>query len=197
MDKIFIFRANRNRVPILLLPLLCFLMSCGFHPIYGARDNDTPVAAELNQVAIDGIPNHEGQTLRNELIDRMYGKGRPQNPKYHLEVTLKMAEEGIGLLPNAVTSLTEITITATYTLRDANGKPVMSATAHTVANYDQLQQQYGTVAAREGAIERSLNEIADQVVNRVSLYFSEGNTVTPGPVAVPEQIPGLTPVQTQ
>jgi LPS-assembly lipoprotein len=123
----------------------------------------------------------------------MYGKGRPQQPKYRLEVTLRTYEEGIGLLPNAVNSLTELTITATYNLKDAQGKVLMSATAHTVANYDQLQQQYGTLAAQQGAYERSLNELADQIVNRVSLYFSEGNTITPAAPVTPVTIPGLTP----
>ena len=177
----------------LLLPVLCLLASCGFHPIYGARDDSTPVAAELNQVAIDGIPDRYGQMLRNGLIDRMYGKGRPSQPKYHLEVVLRTNEEGIGLLPNAVTSLTELTLNATYSLKDEHGKSVMTAVAHTVANYDQLQEQYATLAAQEGAYERSINEIAEQIVNRVSLYFSEGNTVAPAPPpVVPVQIPGLT-----
>jgi LPS-assembly lipoprotein len=177
----------------LLFSVFC-LLSCGFHPIYGSRDDNTPVAAELNQVAIDGIPEQYGQMLRNGLIDRMYGKGRPQQPKYHLSVGLKSTEGGIGLLPNATTSLTELTLNATYSLKDAQGKVLMSAIAHTVANYDTLQQQYATLAAQQGAYERSINEIADQIVNRVSLYFSEGNTITPPPPpTVPLQIPGLTP----
>jgi LPS-assembly lipoprotein len=178
----------------LLTSVFCLLTSgCGFHPIYGSHDDNTPVAAELNEVAIDGIPDQHGQMLRNGLIDRMYAKGRPQQPKYHLDVSLRANEEGIGLLENAVTSLSELTITATYSLKDTQGKVIMTATAHTVANYDQLQQQYGTLAAREGAYQRSLNEIADQIVNRVSLYFSEGNTITPAAPVTPVPIPGLTP----
>ena len=178
---------------ILCLASTLFLLSCGFHPVYGSRDADTPVAAKLNQVAINGIPDRQGQTLRNELIDRMYGKGRPQNPKYHLAVSLRSSEEGIGLLPNAITTLTELTLTADYSLTDETGKEVMRATARAVANYNQLQEEYGTLAAREGAYQRSLNEIADQIVNRVSLYFSEGNTITPELPSKEVPIPGLIP----
>ena len=178
-----------------LISVICFLTSgCGFHPIYGSHDDNPAVAAQLNDVAIEGIPDQHGQMLRNGLIDRMYGKGRPSQPKYHLSVGLKTTEEGIGLLPNATTSLTELTLIATYTLSDASGKALMNASAHTVANYDSLQEQYATLAAQQGAYERSVNEIADQIVNRVSLYFSEGNTVKPPPPStVPVQIPGLTP----
>ena len=183
---------------VLCLASVFFLLAgCGFHPVYGSRDQDTPVAAKLNQVAIDSIPDRQGQTLRNELIDRMYGKGRPHDPKYHLTVTLRSTEEGIGLLPNAITTLTELTITADYVLTDETNKEVMRATARTVANYNQLQEEYGTLAAREGAYERSLNEIADQIVNRVSLYFSEGNTITPALPSTPIPIPGLIPTTPQ
>jgi LPS-assembly lipoprotein len=178
---------------ILCLTSVVFLFACGFHPIYGTEDVDKSVVATLNQVAIDGIPDHEGQMLRNELIDRMYGKGRPKNPKYHLVVSLRETEEGIGLLPNAITTLTELTVTADYSLNDESGKQVMKATARTVANYNQLQEQYGTLAAREGAYQRSLTEIADQIVNRVSLYFSEGNTIVPAAPSTPIPIPGLIP----
>lgn len=180
-----------------LLVWALVLASCGFHPMYGARDAGTPVAAALNNVAIDGIPNREGQTLRNELIDRMYGKGRPKNPKYHLHVTLQSTEEGIGLLPNAITTLTELTLTADYALTDESGNNVMEGTARTVANYNQLEEQYGTLAAREGAFQRSLNEIADQIVNRVSLYFSEGNKILPPAKEKAVPVPGLIPIQPQ
>jgi LPS-assembly lipoprotein len=179
---------------ILCLASALFLFACGFHPIYGTEDVDKSVVATLNQVAVDGIPDHEGQMLRNELIDRMYGKGRPKNPKYHLVVSLRETEEGIGLLPNAITTLTELTVTADYSLNDESGKQIMKATARTVANYNQLQEQYGTLAAREGAYQRSLTEIADQIVNRVSLYFSEGNTIVPATPSTPIPIPGLIPI---
>jgi LPS-assembly lipoprotein len=179
---------------ILCLASALFLFACGFHPIYGTEDVDKSVVATLNQVAVDGIPDHEGQMLRNELIDRMYGKGRPKNPKYHLVVSLRETEEGIGLLPNAITTLTELTVTADYSLNDESGKQIMKATARTVANYNQLQEQYGTLAAREGAYQRSLTEIADQIVNRVSLYFSEGNTIVPATPSTPIPSPGLIPI---
>src|ERR1700742_1233580 len=107
---------------LVYLLALCMLVSCDFHPIYGSHGENTPVAVALNQVAIDNIPDRQGQTLRNELIDRMYGKGRPHDPKYHLTISLRETEEGIGLLPNATTTLTELTIYADYSLTDEKGK---------------------------------------------------------------------------
>ena len=150
-----------GKIFCLLVSAFCLpLAACGFHPVYGSRDDSTPVAAELNNVAIDNIADRYGQMLRNELIDRMYGKGRPPNPKFHLEVRLRETEEGIGLLPNATTSLTELNLYADYSLKDATGKEVVKATAHAVATFNQLQQEYGTLAADEGAHQRTIDEIA-------------------------------------
>ena len=95
---------------LLLLPYL-LLTGCGFHPIYGSRDESTRRCSRNSiRSPSRAFPDRQGQTLRNELIDRMYGKGRPHNPKYHLAVTLRSTEEGIGLLPNAITTLTELTV---------------------------------------------------------------------------------------
>jgi len=179
---------TKLRKSALLVPLVCLFFSltgCGFHPIYGARDDNKPVTAELNDVGIDSIPNRNGQMLRNDLIDRMYHDGRPQNPKYELAITLRETEEGIGLLPNATSSLTELNLYADYVLKDRSGKEVVRATAHAVATFNQLQQEYGTLAASENAYQRCIDQVSDQILDRVSLYFSEGNIIKPP--AVPKE----------
>lgn len=158
--------------PALLL-LAAPLFGCGFEPIYGSHVNNANVTAELNDVAIGNIPDRHGQILRNDLIDRMYGHGRPRSAKYKLEVNLRATEEGLGLLPNSITTLTELNLYADYTLSASGGEELMKGTAHTLANYDQPSAQYSTLAARENAYQRCLNEVGEQIVNRVSLYFSE------------------------
>jgi LPS-assembly lipoprotein len=158
--------------------LIFLLAGCGFHPVYGSHDNgDKPeVAAQMNNVAIDNIADRHGQILRNNLIDRMYGQGRPQNPQYHLSVNIKATEEGLGILENAVSTLTELTLTATYTLTDANGKELMKGTAHSVSSFNQISAQYSTMAAEQDAYQRTIDEVSEQIVNRLGLYFSEGPT---------------------
>ncbi len=89
--------------------------------------------------------DRNGQRLRNNLIDRMYHDGRPQNPKYELAITLRETEEGIGLFAERhLVSLTELNLYADYILKDPSGKEVVHATAHAVATFNQLQQEYGT-----------------------------------------------------
>jgi hypothetical protein len=52
------------------------------------------------------------------------------------------------------------------------------ATAHAVATYNQLQQEYGTLAASENAYQRCIDEVSEQILDRVSLYFSEGTAIS-------------------
>lgn len=188
-------RAKAGKTFRLLTYVICLLTSgCGFHSMYGARDDNTPAAEQLSDIEIENIGDRNGQMLRNDLIDRMYSKGRPQSPDYHLSVALRSYEEGIGLLPNATTSLTELNLYADYSLKDINGKEVVKATAHATATYNQLQAAYGAYAADQNAYQSCITEISNQIVNRVSLYFSEGTSVKPPTAApMPVPIPGITP----
>jgi LPS-assembly lipoprotein len=156
-----------------LLSVLCLLTACGFHPIYATRDSNTPVAQQLNQIAIDNIPERQGQILRNKLIDKMYGKGRPTQPLYKLSVKLRVSEEELGIQANATSTRTFVNMYGDYTLTDNQGRDVLKGTSHSVTNFNRLADQYGSLAARQSAIERTLNEISEQMVNRLSLYFSE------------------------
>ena len=60
-----------------------------------------------------------------------------------------------------------------YSLVDSAGKVLLNGSAHSVASFDKLDQMYGTVAARQDACQRTLHEISEQIVNRLSVYFSE------------------------
>ncbi len=168
--KMRVFRA------CFLLTVVCLVLSaCGFHPIYGSHgaDDGSPVAADLNSIAIDNIPDRNGQMLRNDLIDRMYGKDRSGQPLYTLHVKLHNSVEDLGILANATSTRELLNMYGDYTLVDAQGKTVLSGTAHSVASYDRLDQMYGTIAAQQDANERTIHEVSEQIVNRISLYFSE------------------------
>ncbi len=159
--------------PFCLLAVCVFLTGCGFHSVYGARDDQDPVAVELNAISIDTIPERNGQILRNALIDRIYGKNRPALPLYHLKIEIHANEEVLGLLANATATRSMLNLSVDYTLTDQAGKKILTGMAHSVASYNRLDQMYGTVAARESAYDHTLHEASEQIVNRLSLYFSE------------------------
>ena len=165
----------KNSRSLLLLSVILLLSGCGFRPIYGSHgaESGSPVAQELNNVAIDNIPDRNGQILRNDLIDRMYGKNRPHKPLYTLRMSIQSSEEDSGILSNATATRSLLNVYSNYSLVDTKGKEILKGSAHSVAGFDKLDQIYGTVAARQDAYERTLHEISEQIVNRLSLYFSE------------------------
>jgi len=168
------------RNPIFLLTTLLLLTACGFSPIYGSHDAaSVPVAKALGNVAIESIADHNGQFLRNKLIDRMYEKGRPEKPQARLHVVLSTSEVAIGVQKDATTTRSQIRITAAYELSDLDGNELHKGRAYSVASYNKLAAQYGTVASQRNAYERALGEISEQIVNNLSLYYAEKATTTP------------------
>ena len=55
----------------LLIPALCLLTACGFHPVYGSHDSSGSPVAEQAGARLPSIIflNGKGKLLRNELID--------------------------------------------------------------------------------------------------------------------------------
>jgi LPS-assembly lipoprotein len=169
-------RRQKTGKKYLLVPVMCLLLSaCGFRPIYGSRGDEggSPVVLDLNNVAIDNISDRNGQMLRNDLIDRLYGKNRPEKPLYMLKVRIHSSEEDLGILANATATRSLLNMYGDYSLQNAKGKELLKGSAHSVASFDKLDQMYGTMAARQDANRRTIHEIGEQIVNRLSLYFSE------------------------
>ncbi len=169
-------RSKKTALSALALVGCLALEGCGFKPIYGTpsgSEHDSPVAMDLNNIAIDNIPDRNGQILRNFLIDRMVRANRPEKPLYTLKVAIATSEEDLGILANSTATRSLLNMYGHYTLVDSKGKTVVGGTAHSVASFNKLDQMYGTVAARENAYERTLHEVSEQIVNRLSLFFSE------------------------
>ena len=162
------------------------LTACGFEPVYGTHTAARPTIDSLNQVAIDNIPDRKGQMLRNDLIDRMYSKGRPAKPLYHLTVKLNGTLQDLGIQANATSTRSLLDLTATYTLSATNGKDLLSGTAHSISSFNKLSDQYGSLIADESAYERTIKEVSEQIVNRISLFLAEpSQAVTPTTVSPP------------
>lgn len=160
------------------LIILVLLTSCGFHSIYGTEEserglNNLSVAQQLNHITIENIPDRSGQMLRNDLIDSLYGKGRPTNPLYKLTIGVHSTEEDLGIQANSTSTRSLLNMYADYSLTGPNQKSLVKGRAHSVASFNKLSQQYGTQSARDDAIERTINEVSNQIVNRLSLYFRE------------------------
>lgn len=168
-------RRFQRKASFFLVSSLCLLLAgCGFTPIYGAHGNtNEPVSRALSRVAIASIPDRQGQLLRNHLIDRMYFSGRPARPEATLNVALRSTETDLGIQKDATASRRQLNVWTDYTLSDMGGKQLLKGRAHSVVSFSKLDAQYGTLSAEQNATERALNEVGEQIVNRLSLYYAE------------------------
>jgi LPS-assembly lipoprotein len=163
------------------------LVGCGFSPIYGDKGADRPAVAQaLNNIYVENIPDEQGQSLRNKLIDRLYFKGRPKNPMANLSVTLKTRETSLGLQKDATTTRSQLTMTASYTLTSTiTQKALFSGVATSTASYSKLDAQYGTLSTQRDSYKRAMIDISEQIINGISLYYAEKEHAQPSVRRVP------------
>ena len=159
---------------LLLLPLL--LTSC-YRPIYGERPfgaDATQQENRLNRIFIKNIPDESGQKLRNFLIDRMYGSGRPDKTDATLTIGLTTSEEDLGLQKDATTLRKKVSYKATYLLTDnTTQKSLRSGSVRTFVSYDKIDAQYGVLVSREASLERAMRELSDLIVGQLLVYYGQ------------------------
>lgn len=169
-------RRTRRAARALVLALgLGLLSACGFQPVYGTRSLDTGVApgVALTNVAVDPIPDREGQVLRNKLIDRMYVEGRPADPAYRLSIRLTAQEEDLGIRQDATATRARLRLVASYELIDTKtGQPVYRSFSRSIVSYNLLEAQYATLVSEQDAYERALTEVAEDIRTRIALFFA-------------------------
>jgi LPS-assembly lipoprotein len=166
---------------------LCLLVAaCGFEPMYGDR-NSAATAVNYSSVEIDNIPERSGQYLRNQLIDRLYLDGRPAETVYALRVApLKTVTTSMGIRKDATsTRAMAETGTTMQLVEKATGKVLLQRDLRATGGYNLLDNQFATIVSRQSVSEHMLEEIADDIVTELGLYFHRaGNNPGEMPVSI-------------
>ena len=155
----------RNLAPLVLLGCLS---ACGLQPIYsgGAQGQ---VAQGLAAVEVPAIEGQAGWLVRNALNDRLGQAGVTAAPRYRLDVVLDDSLEGLGLLTDDTIGRERRTLRARYQLVDlASGTVIIDATAGSDAGIDVVTSEYATIAAEQTALENLSQEVASQIVTRLT-----------------------------
>lgn len=168
-----------GRLALLVALALPALAACGFKPVYGTMESAadgsaaSAASAQLATVAIDPIPERNGQVLRNLLIDRMYREGRPGNPAWRLRTTLAVGKEDLGIQRDATATRKRLRLIANFELIDTKTNQVVYRSfSRSIVSFNVLQEQYGTLVAEQDAYDRGLNELAEDIRTRLALYFA-------------------------
>lgn len=163
-------------IKILLALSSLILASCGFSPMYGASSSTKDVSTKegFNQIAISIIPDREGQFLRNALIDRLYYKGEPVNPKYQLSIAkIDESVSNFDLTLESAATRRQLKLTSSMSLvnKETNevvlSRPLLAITSHNI-----LDSEFSTIVTEQSAREAALNDLARQVERQLALYFS-------------------------
>ena len=156
---------------ILLMCLTC--TACGFHPVYGVNKYQA-VGVEQFMAATDiaNIPDREGQILRNHLIDRFH-RGGTQDARYRMEISpIRESIRDLDITVTSDSTRAQLRLSATMVLRDLpSGDVLLNQPLNSIVSYNILASEFSTRISENNARENGLNDMADKIESRVSLYF--------------------------
>lgn len=164
------------------------LSACGLSPVYGKYANtnmDPSVKSSIDSVYVDTIPNREGQKLRNLLIDRLVlsGKNAKAGANYKLQISA-ISENiyDIGIAKDDTATRSQIRLSVSMSLVDTRidgGKPLLNRSLWAVTSFNQLASQYTTLVTEDDARTQAIQQLSDQIVTQLELYFANPTAFEP------------------
>ena len=158
---------------VLVAAVLAMLPACGLRPVY-AGGAQGAVAQGLAAIEVPPIEGREGWLVRNALNDRLGQAGITAAPRYRLDVVLDDSLQGLGLLTDDTIGRERRTLRARYQLVDmASDTVLVDATAGSDAGIDVVSSEYATIAAEQTALENLARQVADRIVQRLTMTLQD------------------------
>jgi LPS-assembly lipoprotein len=157
----------------LSLLALSFLAGCGFTPLYGGGGDDS-VAAQLEQIRVQNIPERQGQVLHDTLQDDLQRDGAPVTQLYTLSVSYNVDQQSIGIQQDTSSTRTRFVVTADWALAPIGqpDSPLVKGKASTEDAENTIDNQYFASELEGDTINQQLaDEIAAQITSQVAVYF--------------------------
>lgn len=182
---------------------LVLLSACGFTPMYAAPDMAAHVdgakdgtgaplslAQALNAIAVEPIPERNGQILRNYLLDRLNRGGRPDVPLYRLSIALATPSSRSGIQQDDSATRQQLRLSATYRLHEIGTDRVLSSgVARVTVGFPVLVDEYATLIAERDAMDKGLQDLARDLEMRLGAYLrskpADGTLSPTGTAPVP------------
>jgi LPS-assembly lipoprotein len=147
------------------------LSACGWTPLYA--DPQTGLAAdELRAIHVDPISERIGQRLEMALRNSLNPTGEQTPTRYRLRTTLATTLSNLGIQSQGLATLGKLDVYATYTLSDIqSGANLLANTVHVANSFNLSTNEYSTVAGQNDAAVRSVAELDQDIVTRLTLFF--------------------------
>lgn len=167
-------RAGRGLAGLLAAASALALSGC-IEPLYGPIGAGAPLAAQLQAIAVEPIPERLGHYVRNELIFGFNGTGSEVPPRYRLVVTLRERVQTpiIDTVTLRATSAS-VVVDAEYRLLALPGDlEIAKGVASSVASYDRFSNRLANLRAARDSEQRDAKVIAEQIRTRVSIAIAD------------------------
>lgn len=159
------------RLPLFTLFAVSLLSACGFSPVYGDRGAGS-AAPMLNAIAIGNIPDRDGQMLRNRLIDRFYGNGRPSDPLWSLDIApVRERLSEIDITKDSDATRGQLRLETDIRLRRiADGTDMLHRTVRTTTGYNIVASRFATRVTEDAARTNAVDDLARQIESAIALF---------------------------
>jgi LPS-assembly lipoprotein len=147
------------------------LSGCGWAPLYADIETGA-VSEELRAIKVDPISERIGQRLEIALRNSLNPTGEPTPTRYRLNTTLAVSLGNLGIQSQGLATLGQLDAFATFRLIDLQtGGILLTNTVHVANSFDLNPNQYSTIVGEEDAGVRSVAELDQEIVNRLTLFM--------------------------
>ena len=173
---------NRRRLLAVALgglPALGLLSGCGFRPLYGNASSagGGRVMDQLAEVRVQPLPDRTGQIMHNMLTERLNPLGQPAATRYALSMSLSESITEVGLETDETASRANLTLRASFRLVDPSSNRVLyRGLSRSTNSYDIIENQFASGVAEDDARRRGIEQVANEVMERLGVYFATGAT---------------------
>jgi len=144
---------------------------CGWTPLY-ADIEPGAASEELRAIKVDPIAERIGQRLEIALRNSLNPTGEPTPARYHLGTTLLVTLSNFGIQSQGLATLGQIDVIATFRLVDLQtGSVLLTNTVHVANSFDLNPNQYSTVVGEDDAGARSVAELDQEIMTRLTLFM--------------------------
>lgn len=167
--------SSRKSSAIVVIVFAGMLAGCGFRPLHGGSSPGALDGAtyDMAGIVVASIADRSGQQLHNQLLDLLTPRGRPQRPLYTLHVNLSEVIQRLAVRKSEFATRANLSATAAFNLVDRkDGTTLMNGRSLAVTSFDVLSSEFGTLTAEKDARRRAVIDVAQDIRNRIAVYFA-------------------------
>lgn len=168
---------HRPTLSLMAALLAISLTACGYRPLYGTNPSQQHTGTMVNQhlaaIQIKPIKDRAGQMMRTTLSQKLAPTASRQAKVYDLYITLDENLATLAVEESAFATRANLGLRADYRLvRVGDGLELLQGSTKTVSSYNIVTSDFATIAAKDDARERAIENLAAAMRTRLAVYFN-------------------------